>query len=183
MIKTLSDIVDIVILIAAFLMAILNIYNFFAKPTSFLKRRQQNNLKEKIKEVLDETMPGYLEEHDLKTRNKYLADRQRYLQEISTEVLSHTEKDLQAIKTINEHQSKVIDLLRKNTLDVLRQKIEKIYYDYRAEKRIPQYAKESLEELYHDYTEAGGNHHIQRLYARMSEWEVYDAIPEYDKDL
>lgn len=179
----LSDVVDIVILVAAFLMALLNIYNFFAKPTSFLKRKQQENLKDKIKEVLDETMPGYLEEHDLKTRNKYLADRQKYLQEIETEVLSHTEKDLREIKSMNENQSKIIDLLRKNTLDVLRQKIEKIYYDYRVEKKMPRYIKESLDELYKDYTEGGGNHHIGKLYTRMCEWEVYDAIPEYDKDI
>lgn len=178
----LRDIVDIIILIGAFSVAIFNIYNLFAKPSSYLKKKQEENFKIKMKEAFDELMPAYLEEHDLKTRDKYLADRQRYLQEISLEVLSHTEKDLREIKSINEQQSKIIDLLRRNTLDVLRQKIERIYYDYRAEKRMPQYVRESLDELYKDYTDGGGNHHIGKLYSRMSSWETYDEIPEYDKE-
>jgi hypothetical protein len=39
-------------------------------------------------------MPAILLQHDEETRNKYLADRTRYLQEIKKEVLSDIKKEL-----------------------------------------------------------------------------------------
>ena len=151
---------------SAFLVAIVNIYNFFAKPTSFFKKRQDEASKKRALEVLDELMPKYLKDYSQKV----------------DDMLAQEKKELEAIKAINEEQSKTIELLRKNTLDVLRQKIENIYYTYRAERRLPQYAKEALDELYADYRAGGGNHHIVKLYARMEQWEVYASIPEYDRE-
>lgn len=59
-------------------------------------------------------------------------------------------------------------------VDVLRQKIEKIYYRYKDERTLPIYVYENLQELYKDYTEAGGNHYIGKLYNRMSTWKVLE---------
>lgn len=181
----LSPFTDIIIMIAAVVTAITVIITGITKVIKALggfKKRELAKEKERMKEILDELMPEYLLQHDLQTRDRYLSDRQRYLQEISTEVLSHTEKDLQVIKTLTEDQSKIIDLLRRNTLDVLRQKIENIYYQYRGQKAFPIYVVENLEELYHDYRECGGNHHIINLYERMKKWEQYDELPEYEKE-
>ena len=163
---SLRDIVDIVILASAFLVAVVNIYNFFAKPTSFFKKRQAEASKKRTAEVLDELMPKYLENYSQKV----------------DDMLAQEKKELEAIKCINEEQNKTIDLLRKNILDVLRQKIENIYYKYRAERKMPQYVKEALDELYTDYRAGGGNHHIVKLYSRMEQWEVYASIPEYDRE-
>lgn len=179
---TLRDICDLIILIGALVVAILNIYKFFAKPGSFLKQKMKKESQERIKEIFDELMPKYLEEHDLQTREKYLADRKRYLQEITNEVLSHIEDDLKQIKESNVEQNETIDILKKQAVDVLRQKIERIYYDYRDKKEIPQFALENLEELYADYTRGGGNHHITKLYKRMKTWKITDEKSEYDDE-
>ena len=176
---------DKIIMLAAVVTAVTVIITAITKIIkSFggFKKRELEKEKERMKNILDELMPEYFLQHDKQTRDKYLADRQRYLQEISTEVLQHTEKDLKIIKTLTEDQSKIIDLLRRNTLDVLRQKIENIYYQYRSQKAMPMYVLENLEELYNDYKEGGGNHHIGTLYDRMKKWEIYDEIPEYEKE-
>lgn len=177
-----SVIVDTLILLGAVAVAIINIYNFFAKPTSFLKKRKEEEFKERLEDSLKKLMPDILLNHDLETRKRYLSDRERYLKEISKEVQKNTEEDLHAIRRRAEEQAVIIDLLRKNTLDVLRQKIEKIYYDYRDSKKMPEYVMENLKELFQDYKAGGGNHHIDKLYNRMIQWETTDEIPEYDRD-
>jgi hypothetical protein len=40
-----------------------------------------------VTEVLNRVLPDMLRAHDLETRDKYRADRERYLQEIKCEVL------------------------------------------------------------------------------------------------
>ena len=111
-----------------------------------------------------------------------MADRQRYLQEITNEVLSNIKSDLDIIKDTNKKQNETIDILRKQALDVLRQKIEKIYYDYRVSKELPRFVLENLEELYSDYKKAGGNHHIDKLYSRMKTWKIIEQEPEYERE-
>lgn len=145
---------------------------FFGKPIKFLKRKKDKEYSEILKENLDKLVPQYLEAHDLETRDKYLADRQRYLQEISLEVYKQVEGDIKEIKENSGQYKEVIGLLQNNMVDVLRQKIETIYYNYKDERQLPIYASENLEELYHDYKAAGGNHHIDKLYKRMKTWEV-----------
>lgn len=181
----LSPFTDLIIMIAAVITALTVIITGITrviKTFGGFRKKELEREKERMKEILDELIPEYLLQHDLQTRDKYLADRQRYLQEISTEVLSHTEQDLQVIKSLTQDQSKIIDLLRKNTLDVLRQKIENIYYQYRSEKAFPMYVSENLDELYRDYRAGGGNHHIVKLYERMKVWDTYDELPEYEKE-
>jgi hypothetical protein len=113
----LSVLCDIIILVAAVLVAITNIYNFFFRSGKFIKKKVDQaeetkeaefNLKvdERVKLVaqpmidssvrtltasfeglLDKHLPGRLVAHDLETRKKYLEDRQRYLEEIKDEVV------------------------------------------------------------------------------------------------
>lgn len=167
----LTEIASIVILIGSVVVAVTNIIKFFAKPTSFFKRKIQEEYSETLKKNLDELIPKYLDKHDIETK-------QKMVNEVSMEV----QRDLEEIKEINKKQNEVIDLLRKNVLDVLRQKIENIYYTYKVEKKLPQYVRENLEELYKDYTSGGGNHHISKLYQRMIEWEITDELPDYEKE-
>ena len=79
-------------------------------------------------------------------------------------------------------EAKKQDILRKQAIDVLRQKIEKIYYDYCVSKELPRFALENLEELYSDYKKAGGNHHIDKLYSRMKTWKIIEQEPEYERE-
>lgn len=179
---SLEQLCDYIILAGAVVMALYNIIKVFAKPTSIFKRKKEKEYSENLKRNLDNLIPKYLEEHDLETRDRYLADRQRYLQEITNEVLSNIKCDLDIIKDTNKKQNETIDILRKQAVDVLRQKIEKIYYDYRDSKELPRFALENLEELYSDYKKGGGNHHIDKLYSRMKTWKIIKQEPEYERE-
>lgn len=82
-----GEIVDYIILFAALLGAIYKIWDFFAKPTSKLKQKALEKEKKHIGAVLDEKLPDILYKHDLETRDKYKGDRQKYLNEIKSEIL------------------------------------------------------------------------------------------------
>lgn len=169
-----SQFCDIVILISALCIAITNIYNFFAKPTSKLKKKKTEEIQNQISETLDEKLPEILLERDLETRQKYLSDRQNYLNEIKTEVLTDVKDMLDSIYELNLEQNESIKTLSQGNKDMLRQRIMDIYYTYRDEKKLPIHKKEALNELYKDYKAEGGNSYIDKYYNRMKTWEVYD---------
>ena len=167
----LGDVVDVIILVAAFLGAIYKIWDFFAKPTSKLKKRIKDKRKREIVEVLDEVLPEKLKAHDLETRDRYRADRERYLQDIKTEVLNaiggsvtKNEEDLEALKI--------------SARDVLREKIMAIYHKNKQERAMTEYEREALDQYYKDYHALKGNSYIDKRMARMSKWSVI-----YDEDL
>ena len=72
---TLSGVVDFIILFGALCAAIYKIWDFFAKPTSNIKKKRLERQKALIREVLNEELPQRFETHDLATREKYKADR------------------------------------------------------------------------------------------------------------
>ena len=162
-----SQFCDIIILVSALCIAITNIYNFFAKPTSKLKKKKTEELNNQISGILDEKLPEILLEHDLETR-------QKYLNEIKTEVLTDIKDTLDSIYKLNLEQNESIKTLSQGNKDMLRQRIMDIYYTYRDEKKLPIHKKEALDELYKDYKAEGGNSYIDKYHNRMKLWEVYD---------
>lgn len=156
--------VSIVVSISSLCIAITQIVNFFAKPTSILRKKRREDCKEIFEATMEEMMPKYLDEH-----NKEVAI-----------IFDGYKKELDEIKQLNETQNETIVLLKRNVRDVLRQKIERIYNEYKDTREIPQYEIENLEELFKDYKAAGGNHHIDKLYARMKTWTIIYTPIEYD---
>ena len=71
----LNNIYGFILAASALTAAILQLYTFFAKPTSFLKKKAIEQEKKRIKDVLNETLPVILEARDLATRDKYRQDR------------------------------------------------------------------------------------------------------------
>ena len=130
--------VDIVILIGGFFLAVERIYKFFAVPGSKLAKKAEDREKKRIKGVLDEELPKYFEAHDLETRDKYKADRTRYLNEIKEEVL----KEVGAPITQNAED---LEALKISAKDVLREKIMGIYHECKTERAYPTHKKEALE--------------------------------------
>lgn len=176
--EKLSAFCDIIILIGAAVMAIYNIINVVSKPTSKFKKKKNEQLTNKIKEVI----PEILLEHDLETRKKYLNDRQKYLEDIEKQVLADLQPLLLEIKEINLCQSKEIGNMNNSLKDILRQKIMVIYHTYRKYQIIPVSEKEKLEELYKDYKAQNGNSYIDKYYKRMQSWkEVPDE--EFDEEI
>lgn len=171
---TLGGVVDLIILIGALCAAIYKIWDFFAKPTSSLKKKSLERQKALIREVLNEELPKRFEAHDLATREKYKADRQRYLMDIKNEILK------QVGGTIDQN-AEDLEALKISAKDVLREKIMHIYHSYRHDRAFPLYEQEALEQYYKDYKKLNGNSYIDKYYGRMTKWQViYDD--EYDDE-
>ena len=171
---TLSSVVDTIILIGALCAAIYKIWDFFAKPTSSIKQKRLEKQKTLMREVLNEELPKRLEAHDVETRKKYLADRQRYLKEIKDEVVN------QVGGSINQN-AEDLEALKISAKDVLREKIMRIYHSYRHDRAFPLYEQEALAQYYKDYKKLNGNSYIDKYYGRMKAWKIiYDD--DYDNE-
>lgn len=168
---TLGDVVDLIILIGALCAAIYKIWDFFAKPTSKLKSKAKQKRRQEIITVLDEVLPEKLKQHDLDTRDRYKADRERYLQDIKNEVL----KAIGGSVTKNEED---LEALKISARDVLREKIMAIYHKNKVERSLSEYEREALDQYYKDYHALNGNSYIDKRMARMAKWTVV-----YDEDL
>lgn len=156
--------------------AIERIYNFFAKPTAELRKKAEEEEKTRIIAVVKEILPKYLEDRDIKTRDKYKSDRENYLREIKAQVLKEVGAD---IKENNE----TIEALRISARDVLREKIMAIYHKNKATRTLSEYEKEALVQYYKDYKALLGNSYIDKRYSRMEKWEViYDEELDDDEE-
>lgn len=175
---TIEQLSDWIILCGGVAAALMTLYKFVAGPTTFLKKKQQDYCANHFKEKLEEEMPKMFLAHDLETREKYLADRQQYLEEIKESVLEETKDVLSDLKSINIEQNKKIEILNQASKNVLRQRIMEIYVHYRAERKLPLFVKDQLIELYRDYKAQGGNSYIDKYYHRMSLWEEIDDDEE-----
>jgi hypothetical protein len=162
------------------------ILNYAKAPAKKLKDKQNAELKKLIIETIDEIMPGILTAHDLETKDKYLADRQKYLTEISDEVL---EKTMEKFNTRLESLDNIPELLIKldtvaiSAKDILREKIIKIYLANRSKRRMSMLDHERLIQFYKDYKALHGNSYIDKYYKRMEKWKVVGDTEFDDDDL
>ena len=76
-------------MISAVTLAITNIYKFFANPIKAGSKKANDKLNEKIDARIDQKVPELLKKRDEETREKYLAQRMNYLNEIQTEVTNN----------------------------------------------------------------------------------------------
>ena len=144
---------DIVILVGAFLAAILTIYNFFFKAGKGIKgkvdqakQEEEDELNRKIDarikavvtpmleqqattltssfgSLLDKHLPNRLTAHDHETRQKYLSDRQRYLCEIKDEVINAMGDKIASVETHDQQMNVFTVVLQ----ELLRERIMEIY--------------------------------------------------------
>lgn len=192
----LGMICDIIILVAAVLVAITNIYNFFAKSGKGIKkkvdeataeREAEFNAKvdERVKLVaqpmidsavrtltasfeglLDKHLPDRLLAHDHETRRKYLEDRQRYLEEIKDEVVEILQDRIEAVDE-HDDQMKVFSEVMK---ELLRERIMEIYRRNRTERQLEDHERYELRQAYASYKSIGGNSYIDGYYETMDGW-------------
>lgn len=170
-----GEIVDYIILFAAFIGATYKIYDFFAKPTSKLKQRALDKEKARIGAVLDEKLPTILYNHDLETRDKYRSDRENYLREIKAAVIEEVGGDI-------ADNSATLEALKISAKDVLREKIMAIYHKNKYNRTMTEYEREALTQYYKDYKALQGNSYIDKRHARMDKWQViYDEYLDDDE--
>ena len=182
---SLSEICDVIILVGAVFVAIFNIIKYLTKPFVFFKKRrqrEQEQYKLQLKRILDELIPTYFENYENSIKNKKEEDRLKLIESVTKQIMQQINREFEALRKISQEQNETIEILRKHQVDILRTKIEKIYHRYKDTKVIPRFAYENLQEYYTDYKENNGNHHIDKLYNRMSLWEISEEPPDYDKE-
>lgn len=189
-----STICDIIILVSALCIAATNIYKFFVgggkKVVSKIEENRQEQLqaektrtietiaevrinetatrKEEIIEVLKQELPAMLMSHDLEVRDRYKADREKYLQDIKDAVVQEVEHQLNAIDSIQGD----MEALAESAKDVLREKIMAIYHKNKRTRQMEEHEKEALTQYYKDYKAIGGNSYIDKYWARMKTWDI-----------
>lgn len=189
-----GTICDIIILVAAVCLAITNIYKFFVgggkKVADKIESNRQEQLqaektrtvetiaeirenetatrKEEILEVLKEKLPDLLMQHDLEVRERYKADRAKYLQDIKDAVVQEVSHQLNAVDSIQAD----MEALAESAKDVLREKIMAIYHKNKRARQMEEHEKEALAQYYKDYKAIGGNSYIDKYYTRMKTWDV-----------
>lgn len=185
---------DVIIFIAAIIGAITAIWKFFANGGRFFKKKvdtarseqlaqeeqrtrntfesmwaeKKKDREGEIETVLKRILPDILLAHDLETRDKYRADRERYLTEIKGAVVAEVKSQLNAIDSMESD----LTVLAESARDVLREKIMAIYHKNKKTRKMEEHEKEALVQYYKDYKAINGNSYIDKYYGRMSTWEV-----------
>lgn len=165
---TFGQITDAIILASAISIAITNLYKFFAKPTSKIKQRAEQQEKERIKKVVHEELSNKIQGFDTENETKHKTHQSVCAKQIKEEVLKEVEDDI-------SRNSKTIEALVISARDVLREKIMGIYHKNKATHSMTEYEREALTQYYKDYKALDGNSYIDRRYERMNGWEtIYD---------
>ena len=154
---------NIVTPIGIFLATIFSIYSFFAKPTSFFKKKRLERQRKFVESIIEETVEKIVEERFLSYNEQ-------------------TEQFLDQIEKLNTEQSKLITILCRSSQDLLRQRIMTIYHTYKVDQQIPIYLWEDVKMLYKDYKDQMGNSYLDRYYERMEMWEII-IDPTYDEGI
>jgi vacuolar-type H+-ATPase subunit E/Vma4 len=172
-----------IILLGSVVTSIATIYNVAKAPAKKIKAKQDAELKKTITDTITEIMPGLFLKHDLETKEKYKADRERYLHEISNEVMEQTlevfEKRLKNLDNMPLF-IKTVEELSVTAKDVLRDKIMTIYLDNRTKKSMSTVERERLTQFYIDYKALNGNSYIDKYYKRMEKWKTLDDVDTED---
>lgn len=209
----LASAVDIIILIGALVLAITNIYKFFAngkkgikdkiqesrteqeqaeeartrntiakvaeenkqveekKIREIIKKVEKENAeqrKQEILNILEEKAPDYLDAHYKRIREKFRGDRQKYLEDITTEVIDNIHGSLETVET---HETRMI-IFTEVLKELLRERIMAIYDRNRTRRQLEEHEKIQLDRSYEQYKTMKGNSYIDEYYQRMLTWKV-----------
>ena len=138
------------------------------KPIKFIKKKTDRDFEEKVEAIVRRIMPEILLDHDHETRVKYLADRQKYLEDIKREVLGQIGNKLQSVDSL-ARQYTALEISAK---DVLREKIVCMYENNKDTRKLRHFERRALDQYHKDYKAMGGNSYIDIIYERMCTWEV-----------
>ena len=177
----LESICDLIVIVGAAYFTIIKIINSFAKPSSKIKKKQEEKERERMRNFLKEVMPEYFKQHDEEFKKLILQNEDTYINEVKDRVVEELKEELKEIKDINKNQNKQLDelneklvLINDSSKDVMRQKIMAIYHNNKKQKTLSIYNKEALDELYKDYKSQLGNSYIDKYYNRMKNWHIID---------
>ena len=159
-----------IILISAVIIATKNIAEMLGKPIKLVKKKSDIEFKYKVLAILNEILPKRFEEHDLETRERYLADRQAYLEEIKKAVIKEIRGELMQVQDLTK-QYQALEISAK---DVLREKIVCLYENNKDRRCLRYFERQALKQYYKDYKAMNGNSYIDLIYSRMETWDTED---------
>ena len=81
---------DVIILIGALVLA----FDRIIKPIGFFKKKQDASFEAKVADILAKVLPEILYKHDLEVRDKYKADRVKYIKETKEEIMTAIQDEL-----------------------------------------------------------------------------------------
>lgn len=142
-----------------------------------LKEKHDSDTRALIIDTLKASLPDMLYRHDLEVRDRYKADREKYLNDIKEATLEDMRTELAQVKLLCEQLKDIKEqnsVLAISARDVLRVKIMSVYNKYRDEKSLPINVKERLDQFYKDYKALNGNSYIDKYYARTLKWKIID---------
>lgn len=167
--------VSMIVLVASVLTAVKTITDWIGKPINSFSKKYKKNFNDNVTAIVLREVPKLLEEHDVKTHEKYLADRKKYLQDIREDVLINMQDELKQIALLREQYEPLVISAK----DVLREKIMCIYHKHCYEKKMSTHESEALAQYYKDYKAMRGNSYIDKYYSRMAQWTVEED--DYDE--
>ena len=194
----LEIICDVIILVAAVLVAVTNIYKFFVnsgkgikKTVEDVKQKEEKELNEKIdariKEVvgpmidqsatkltnsftglLDKHLPTRLEQHDQVIKQEHLTEREQYTENIKDEVILEMQEKLSSIEQHDQQMTVFAEALK----ELMRERIMEIYRRNWTTRKLYTHERYELRKAYDSYKSIGGNSYIDEYYATMDAWET-----------
>ena len=130
-----------IVFASAVLLAVKNIAEMAGKPIKFIKTKSDKEFENKVIEILNKVLPEILLNHDHEPRVKYLADRQKYLEDIKKEVLAQIGSRLQSVDAL-ARQYTALEISAK---DVLREKIVCMYENNKDARKLRHFEKRALD--------------------------------------
>ena len=165
----LESICDLIVVVGAAYFTIIKIINFLAKPSSKIKKKQEEKEREKTKKFLNEIMPEYFKQHDEEFKKLVLQNEDIYINDVKDKVVEELKEELKEIKDINKNQNKQLDelneklvLINNSSKDVMRQKIMSIYHNNKKQKTLSIYDKKTINKLYKNYKSQLRNNNIDK---------------------
>lgn len=99
-------------------------------------------------------------------------------QQLVKDVSKHLTEE---VKTQIDRLEQQIEAIKISSNDILRIKINDIYYRYNRGKKIPRFDKENCAKMVEDYTKQGGNTYVKRMWEEICTWEVVDGRDEVEE--
>ncbi len=87
----------------------------------------------------------------------------------TTKWMQEFKEMLQNHIALDEKKQAQMDLISAAMLDLLRDDITRIYFQYISQKELPAYEKQNLAILFERYTKMGGNAYIHNIYDELME--------------
>lgn len=119
---------------------------------------------------LTEIFGGHSKNFAKKNREKMVEKFKPVFEELMPKYLEPIKNELAEMKHVNSNQSKRIEVLEVDELEILRREIEDIYYTNRKDRTLSIQERTVLEEKFDMYSKKGGNHGIHTLYEEMKKW-------------